>query len=112
MTITISNLKVAANAPTGTTVGVLTATDATGKIIPCNFVLTKKAGGYFAVSSDWLITAWSGSIAAGHYPVVVRANGINDRFSEKGNFTITVLAVDPPPLPTPNGVSFIPTTAS
>src|SRR6266446_7662351 len=112
MTITISNLKVAANAPTGTTVGVLTTTDATGKIIPCNFMLTKKAGGYFAISSDRLITAWSGWVAAGYYPVVVRANGINDRFGERASFTITVLSVDPPPPPTPNGITFIPTSAS
>jgi hypothetical protein len=43
MTISISNLRIADNAPTHTTVGVLTATDEAGKIIPCNFILTKKA---------------------------------------------------------------------
>ena len=56
MTIAISNLYVASNAPTGTTVGVLTATDEAGKIIPCNFILTKKSSGYFAISNDKLIT--------------------------------------------------------
>src|SRR6266480_2160726 len=88
MTITISNLTVAANAPTRTTVGVLTARDTTGKLIPCNFILTKKAAGYFAISSDNLVTAWSGSISPGHYPVMIRANGIYTRFSGSANFNL------------------------
>ena len=79
MTITIGNLTVASSAPTGTIVGVLTARDV-GSIIPCNFILSKKSSGYFAISSSNLVTAWSGSIAPGYYPVRVRAVGINKRF--------------------------------
>ena len=50
MTITISNLTVAQNAPAGTTVGVLTTINASGKFIPCNFIL-KQGGVNFAISS-------------------------------------------------------------
>jgi hypothetical protein len=42
MTISISNLTINNNAPAGTVLGVLTAQDASGTIIPCNFTLTKK----------------------------------------------------------------------
>ena len=90
MTITISNLTVAANAPTGAIVGVLGARDAANNIIPCNFTLTKRAGGYFAISSNNLVTSWSESITPGFYSVRVRANGINTRFSSSANFTINV----------------------
>jgi hypothetical protein len=76
MTITISNLTVAQSVPAGTIVGVLTASDV-GSIIPCNFILSKKASGYFAVSSNNLVTVWNGSIAPGYYPMRVRAVGIN-----------------------------------
>jgi hypothetical protein len=92
MTITISNLKVADNAPAKTTVGTLTARDARGRIIPCNFTLKKGSSSYFAISSNNLITAWTGSIAPGSYPVYIRANGINTRFSGSATFTITVRA--------------------
>jgi propanediol utilization protein len=107
MTITTNNLTVASHAPTGTTVAVLTATDATGSIIPCNFTLTKGAAGLFAISTNNLITVWIGSIAPGYYPVRVRANGINTRFSGSATFTVTVGAE-----PTPTGITFNPTTAS
>src|SRR5271169_5664063 len=106
MTITISNLKVADNAPAGTTVGMLTVTDARGNNIPCNFTLTKGSGGYFAIAASNLITVWTGSIAPGYYSVRVRANGISTRFSVSGSFTITVGA------PTPTAVTFTPTAAS
>ena len=90
MTITISNLTVPPSAPTGTIIGVLTATDA-GSIIPCNFILSKQSSGYFAISSNNLITVWSGSIAPGYYPVRVRAVGINDRFSGAATVIINVM---------------------
>ena len=77
MTITINNLKVADNAPAGTVVGAVTAMDDKGTVIPCNFILTKQAAGYFGISTDNLVTAWEGSIKPGNYPVTVRANGIN-----------------------------------
>jgi hypothetical protein len=97
MTITISNLTVPPSASTGTIIGVLTATDA-GSIISCNFILSKKSSGYFAISSNNLITVWSGSIAPGYYPVRVRAVGINERFSGSAAFIINV--IEPPSLPT------------
>jgi hypothetical protein len=62
VTITISNLTVAQNAPAGTTVGVLTASEPRSTI-PCNFILSKKSSGYFTTSSNDLVTVWSGSIA-------------------------------------------------
>src|SRR6266436_2447103 len=110
MTITISNLKVAANAPAETVVGELTAINAKGTIIPCNFMLTKQAAGYFGISTDNLVTAWAGSIKPGNYPVTVRANGITTRFSGHAKFTITVTAADP--LPVPTGIKFNPAKTS
>jgi hypothetical protein len=91
MTITLSSLNIAANAPAGTIVGVLTARDV-GSIIPCNFILSKKASGYFAISSNNLVTVWNGSIAPGYYPVRVRAVGINTQFSASATFVISVIA--------------------
>src|SRR5215472_11527765 len=111
MTISLSNSMVPANSPTGTTVAVLTATDGVGNIVPCNFILTKRAGGYFSISANNLITAWGGSILPGYYSLRVRANGIYTRFSSSADFTITVVAVVPPP-PTPTGISFVSTVAS
>src|ERR1700751_59460 len=106
MTITLSSLNIAANAPTGTTVGVLTAKDGLGRVVPCNFILTKRAGGYFSISGNNLITACNGSILPGWYSVRVHANGIYTRFSGSAHFAITVAAVVPPP-PTPTGISFV-----
>src|SRR6266436_10175947 len=110
MTITIKNLKVADNAPAGTVVGALTAMDDKGTVIPCNFMLTKQAAGYFGISTDNLVTAWAGSIQPGNYPVTVRANGITTRFSGQAKFTITVTAVEP--LPVPTGIKFNPAKTS
>src|SRR5262249_23228513 len=111
MTITINNLTVPANAPTGTTVGVLTARDVPGSVIPCNFALTKQAGGFFAISANNLVTVWTGSIAPGFYPLRVRANGINTRFRSSATFIVTVGAVQSTG-PTPTGITFDPATAS
>ena len=66
MTITISNLTVAQNAPAGTIVGMLTAGDA-GSIIHA-ISSNKKSSGFFAIASNNIITAWSGSIAPCYYP--------------------------------------------
>src|SRR5258707_921080 len=109
MTITLSKLNVATNAPTGTAVGLLTARDGVGNIVPCNFILTKRAGGYFSISGNNLITAWKGSITPGYYSVRVRANGIHTQFRSSADFTVVV--VEPLP-PTPNSITFISTTAS
>ena len=96
MTISLSNSMVLANAPTGTTVGVLTANDGAGSIVPCNFILTKRAGGYFSVSGNNLITAWNGSILPAYYSLRVHANGIYTRFRNSGNFVINVAQTSPP----------------
>ena len=112
MTITISNLEVADNALSGTVVGALTAMDDKGTVIPCNFMLTKQAAGYFGISTDNLVTAWEGSIKPGNYPVTVWANGINTRFREHAKFTINVTAVEPPPGPVPTGIKFNPVKTS
>jgi hypothetical protein len=112
MTVVISNLNVMNTAPIGTVVGALTAMDDKGTVIPCNFMLTKQAAGYFGISSGDLATAWAESIKPGNYPVTVRANGINTRFSAHAKFTITVTAVEPPPLPVPTGIKFNPVKAS
>src|SRR5215471_21260621 len=92
MTISLSNSMVSANSPTGTIVGVLTAKDGAGSIVPCNFILTKRAGGYFSVSGNNLITAWNGSILPAYYSLRVHANGIFTRFNSSADFTITVAA--------------------
>ena len=101
MTISISNLAINNNAMPGTTVGVLTARDASNTVIPCNFTLTKGSAGFFAVSGNNLVTAWSGSMVAGNYPVRVHANGINTRFSGNARFTTVVTTAAPPPPPPP-----------
>ena len=101
MTISISNLAINNNAMPGTTVGVLTARDASNTVIPCNFTLTKGSAGFFAVSGNNLVTAWSGSTVAGNYPVRVHANGINTRFSGNARFTTVVTTAAPPPPPPP-----------
>jgi hypothetical protein len=100
MTISISNLNIYNNAMSGTIVGVLTARDASDTVIPCNFTLTKNSAGFFAISGNNLVTAWSGSAVAGNYPVRVHANGINTRFSGNARFT-TIVNTPPPPPPPP-----------
>ena len=50
MTISISNLTVNNTASSGTVVGVLTARDASGAVVPCNFTLTKNSAGFLAIS--------------------------------------------------------------
>jgi hypothetical protein len=78
--------------------------------MPCNFILSKKASGYFAISSNNLITVWSGSIDPGYYPVRVRAVGINEQLSGSATFIINV--IDAPSLPTPTGITFLTITTS
>jgi hypothetical protein len=52
MAITISNLIVSNTVPAGTTIGVLTTTDASGAVVPCNYMLTKGSIGYFAIAGQ------------------------------------------------------------
>jgi hypothetical protein len=104
-------LTVANNAPTGTTVGVLTVTDASGSVIPSNFMLTRGAAGYFAISNNNLITEWTRSIASGYFSIRVRAIGINNLFTCSARFTVTVGAAKST-APIPTGIAFIPAEAT
>jgi hypothetical protein len=96
MTITISNLTVATSAPAETVVGVLTATDAR-VVVPCDFILSKKASGYFAVAANNVVAAWSAPPAPGYYPLRVRAVGIDTWFADSATFVVNVIALPPGP---------------
>ena len=99
MSITSSNLTVSNTAPAGTTIGLLTTTDASGTAIPCNYMLTKGSIGYFAIAGDNLITAWTAPATPGHYSIRLRALGSNTRFSGSATFTVEVGTAAPPPPP-------------
>ena len=101
MTISISNLTANSAASPGTVVGVLTALDASGTVIPCNFTLTKNSAGYFAISASNLVTTWSKPPVPGFYSVRIHGNGTSTKFSGNARFTITVNAAAPPPPPPP-----------
>jgi len=102
MAITISNLTVSNNVPTGTTIGVITTIDASGAVIPCNYRLTKGSIGYFVIAGDELVTAWSMPATPGSYSVRVRAIGSSTIFSGSATFTVAVgIAAPPPPPPSP-----------
>src|SRR5690348_13266719 len=104
MPITISSLTVSNTAPAGTTIGVLTTTDASGTVIPCNYMLTKGSIGYFAIAGDNLITAWTAPPTPGHYSVRLRALGSNTTFSGSAIFTVEVGTAAPPPEPPPPSI--------
>jgi hypothetical protein len=100
MAITISNLIVSNTVPAGTTIGVLTTTDASGAVVPCNYMLTKGSIGYFAIAGNNLVTAWSVPATPGHYSVRIRAIGSSTIFSGFATFTVDVgMAGSPPPPP-------------
>jgi hypothetical protein len=101
MAITISNLVIGNNVPAGTTIGVLTASDGSGTVIPCNFVLTKGSVGYFAIAGNNLVTSWSVPAIPGHYSVRIRAIGSSTLFSGSATFTVDVGIAAPPPPPSP-----------
>ena len=89
MAISISNGSVSTSAPIGTTIGILTASDASGTALSSEFALTNNSAGFFAVSGSNLVTG-RGSIPVGNYSVRVHAVATNARFSGKGNFVIAV----------------------
>ena len=101
MAITISNLTVDNNASPGTAIGVLATTDASGAVIPCNYILTKGSIGYFAIADNNLVTAWSAPPTSGHYSVRIRAIGSSTIFSASATFTVEVGIGAPPPAPPP-----------
>ena len=103
MAITISNLIVSNTVPAGTTIGVLTTMDASGTVVPCNYMLTKGSIGYFAIAGNNLVTAWSVPATLGQYSVRIRAIGSITPFSGSATFTVDVgMAASPPPPPPPS----------
>src|ERR1700747_421116 len=80
MAITISNLIVSNTAPAGTTIGLLTTADASGTVVPCNYMLTKGSIGYFTIAGDNLVTAWTVPATPGDYSVRLRAIASNTTF--------------------------------
>jgi hypothetical protein len=102
MAITISNLSISNTAPAGTRIGVLTTTDASGTVIPCNYMLTKGSIGYFAIAGNELVTAWSSPAMPGHYSVRIRAIGSDSVFSGSATFTVDIGMAAPPPPPLPS----------
>lgn len=102
MAITISNLTIGNSVPAGTAIGVLTTTDASGTVIPCNYILTKGSIGYFAIAGNNLVTAWSVPAAPGYYSVRIRAIGSSTIFTGLATFTVDIaMAASPPPPPPP-----------
>src|SRR5580704_1129415 len=101
MTITINNMTVNDNAPHATIIGVLAAYDASGNVIPCTFTVTKNSAGFFAISGNNLVTAFSGSISPGIYSVRVRALGPATGFIASAIFNVSVIASPAPPAPPP-----------
>jgi hypothetical protein len=101
MTIKINNMTVNDNAPRATIIGVLAAYDASGTVIPCTFTVTKNSAGFFAISGNNLVTAFSGSISPGIYSVRVRALGPATGFIASAIFNVSVIASPAPPPPAP-----------
>ena len=101
MTITISNFSITNNVPTGTIIGMLTTRDTSGDVIPCNYTLPKDLAGYFSISDNKLLTAWSRPVMPGLYSVNVRAVGSNSRFSDSAKLSVAVSMSAPPPPPPP-----------
>jgi hypothetical protein len=99
MAIRISNLTVSNTAPAGTKIGLLTTTDASGTVIPCNYMLTKGAIGYFTIAGDNLVTAWTAPVTPGDYSVRLRAIGSNTTFKGSATFTVEAGTAAPPPPP-------------
>jgi hypothetical protein len=110
MALNITKTTVASNVRAGTVVGVLTATQG-ATIIPCTFTLEGSPNNYFAISGNDLVTAQSGPLLQGEYPVKVAATPIP--LSVFDNITITVTASPPPPpLPTPVSITVTPFSVS
>ena len=89
MTISISNLNIDNTAIIGTIVGVLSALNASGTVMPCNFTLTKDSAGFFAISVNKLVTVRA-QIPVGNYCVDVFANAQFVPLSGEATFIIAV----------------------
>ena len=105
MPITISNLTISNNVPAGATIGILTAQDASGAVIQCNYRLTKSSIGHFAIVGNQLVTAWSAPATPGCYSVRIHAIGSSSWFSGSATFTVNIVndvTSPPPPPPDPS----------
>ena len=87
--ISINNSTVSTKASTGTVVGALTMTNASGGALMANFILTKSAAGTFGISGSNLVTERS-AIPPGIYSIRVRGVATNANYAGKGYITITV----------------------
>jgi hypothetical protein len=103
--LNITKTTVASNVRAGTVVGVLSATQG-ATIISCSFTLEANPNNYFVISGNDLVTAQSGPLVEGEYPVKVAATPIP--LSVYNNITITVTA----PLPTPVSITVTPMSVS
>jgi hypothetical protein len=95
-------LNISNNVPPGTRVGVLTARDASGNIIPCDYSLTKGSSGYFAVTGDELVTTWTTPTAPSYYSVRIHGIGRDTRFAGTAIFAVNVMAPVSPPTAAPS----------
>ena len=89
--ISIGNLTVSTKAAAGTIVGQLALLDPNMVGLSANFILTKSAAGFFAISGSDLVTV-NASISPGFYSVNVRAVATSAWMDDKAVFEITVTA--------------------
>jgi hypothetical protein len=89
MAISITNRSISTKAAVGSTIGVLTFSDATGTAQKSQFGLTKNSAGFFAVSGSNLVTERA-SIPVGTYSVRINAVATNVSLRGNANFTIAV----------------------
>ena len=87
--ISISNSSISTKAAVGSTIGVLTFSDATGSSQKSEFGLTKNSAGFFAVSGNNLVTGRA-SIPVGIYSVRIRAVATNAALKGNADFVIAV----------------------
>jgi hypothetical protein len=89
--ISINNSTVSTNAAAGAVVGTLTLMNSNLVGLSANFILTKNAAGFFAVSGRSLVTV-KALIPPGLYSVKVKAVGTKDWMDGNAMFVITVTA--------------------
>jgi hypothetical protein len=89
MAVSISNSSISTKAAVGSTIGVLTFSDATGTAQKSEFGLTKNSAGFFTVSGNNLVTGRA-SIPVGIYSVRVRAVATNAALKGNADFVIAV----------------------
>lgn len=90
--IYLNRISVAANAPRGTIVGIISVYDTPARMVPCNLQLTSDSRGFFTiVNGNSLVTAWEGPpVRSGLYPITIQANGVGFAFTEVAELMIQV----------------------